>query len=344
MADFIITPNMSLPNPVPTMAPGPAWAQYIQSCFIDIDAHDHSLGKGVQITPNGLNISSDLPFNSNNATVLRSVRFIAQSAPLSLPTDIGALYESGVDLYYNDGAGNQIRITQGGSVTGATGTITGLPSGTASASYAAGTFTFQSATNTPANLDVGNIIIRNDTLNSHGLTLAPPNALAADYEITFPLLPAVKGIVTLNSSGTMNVEPDVPAAPSIITVDTSGNLGTQLQPYSITVGVGGQFTSINTAIAAASTDQTILIANGTYTENVVVNKRLVIDGSGYGTVINGTLEFASGSSDSIMTRFRTTGQITLDSGVTEVTLLEFFTPTVNSITDNGSGNFYQGMG
>jgi hypothetical protein len=34
-------------------------------------------------------------------------------------TELGCLYESGVDLYYNDGSGNVVRLTSGGSVNAA---------------------------------------------------------------------------------------------------------------------------------------------------------------------------------------------------------------------------------
>ena len=165
-----ISPNMGLVIPTIAVDSGLVWEQSVNADLDILDGHNHSSGQGVQINPAGLNINSDLTFNDNNATALRSVRFQSQGAPLSLGTDLGCLYESGVDLYYNDGSGNRVRITQSGSVTGSTGTITGLPSGTASASFAAGTFVFQSATLTSATLDAGSIILRNNTASSHGLT------------------------------------------------------------------------------------------------------------------------------------------------------------------------------
>jgi nitrous oxidase accessory protein NosD len=48
---------------------------------------------------------------------------------------------------------------------------------------------------------------------------------------------------------------------------------------------GCQFTSIQTAINAASEGATITIGSGTYAENVVVNKPLTLQGSGKNTVI-----------------------------------------------------------
>ena len=200
----IISPNMSLPVPVVSQEPGPQWAADINASLSILDGHNHSPGSGVQITPAGLNINTDLPINSNNLTLARSVRFSPQLSPLSLGSDIGCLYESGVDLYYNDGAGNQVRITQSGAVTGATGTITGLPSGTASASYSAGTFTFQSATSTPANLAVGPISIGLNIANSKTVTISSTAGQASNYSLFLPAAaPATNQIMVSDNSGNL---------------------------------------------------------------------------------------------------------------------------------------------
>ena len=205
MANTTISPNMGLPVPTVSVDPGPDWAENINSCLSVIDGHGHNPGSGVPVTPNGLNINIDLPFNSNNATLLRSSRYSPQGAPLSAATDIGCVYVSGVDLYYNDSLGNQVRITQSGAVSGSAGTITGLPSGTASAAYAAGTFTFQSATNTPANMAVGPIAIGRNSAASKTVTLAPNAGQASNYSWTFPAsLPAATDYVTLDSSGNLS--------------------------------------------------------------------------------------------------------------------------------------------
>jgi len=165
----------------------------------------------VPISPSGMSINSDLSFMNNNATILRSSRYFANVSPLALPADIGCVYVAGVDLYFNDVNGNQIRITQTGSVAGSAGTITGLPSGTASAAYNAGssTFIFQSATVTPANIDGGSYILRNLVANSKGLTLNPPNAMAADYSITLPSLPAVTNFMTMTAGGIIGAAANV---------------------------------------------------------------------------------------------------------------------------------------
>lgn len=201
---------MNLPIPVVGQDPGPDWATNIASSLNIVDSHNHTSGQGVQLTPDSLNINTDLPFNGSNATIVRSVRFDPQGSPIAEASDLGCLYEAGVDLYYNDGAGNQVRITQGGSVTGSSGTITGLPSGTASASFAGGTFTWESATNTPAAMAVGPLIIGEATASPNTVTLQSPTSLAANYALTLPA--------------------GLPASTSLLIVDNAGNMGSTTTP------------------------------------------------------------------------------------------------------------------
>lgn len=210
MASTIISPNMALPIPVAGVQTGPDYALNEEACFTLIDGHDHSAGKGVQITPSGLNINSDLTFLSNNAISLRSSRYVSQSVVLSGPSDLLCVYSVGADLYFNDGVGNNVRITQGGAVAGSPGSIANLTS-PASASYVSGskTFVWQSDANTPANMDNASVILRNLVANSFGLTLSPPNAMASDTTIVLPTLPASQKIVTLDNSGNMAAVYDV---------------------------------------------------------------------------------------------------------------------------------------
>lgn len=202
MPNTTTSPNMMLPIPVVGVDAGPDYASNINLCLTTIDGHDHASGSGVQITPAGLSISSDLSFIVNNAINLRSARFTSQSSTLALASDIECIYVAGVDLYYNDGSGNTIRLTQSGSVAGASGSITGLAS-PASATYvsASSTFIWQSGVNIAANLDARNVILRNSTASSKGLTLSPPSSMAADYTVTLPAVPGSQSFVTIDASG-----------------------------------------------------------------------------------------------------------------------------------------------
>ena len=209
MATVFVTPNMNLPSPVPGQEQGPQWSTDNYNCFSQIDSHNHTSGQGVPIPPGGLNINADLPFGNNNATGLRSVRFMAQVSQIPASgSDLLCLSVSSADLYYNDGNGNQIRITQGGSLAGAAGTITGLPSGTASASYASvsGTFVFQQATSTAANVDVGTLILRYPgsypTPSGNYIALQAPTSLSSGFAFTLPAaLPGSSSFMYVSSGG-----------------------------------------------------------------------------------------------------------------------------------------------
>lgn len=198
---------MGLPIPVVGIAPGPEYATDVNASLTLVDQHNHSAGYGVQITPNGLNINIDLPINSNNLTLIRTLRFFPQITTPSNPTDLGVLYETGVDLYFIDGAGNNVRITQSGGIAGSPGSISNLVS-PASASYvlATSTFVWESDVNTPANLDAASILLRNLVANSNALTLSPPSAMGSNYTLVLPSLPPQQNIMTLDAAGNMSAQ------------------------------------------------------------------------------------------------------------------------------------------
>lgn len=240
MTSVTSSPNMNLPVPVVGVETGPQWANDLDACLNIIDIHDHSPGFGVMITPAGININSALTFSNNNATALRSVRFQTQASPLALAADVGCVYESGVDLYYNDANGVQIRITQSGAVAGTPGSIANLVS-PASASYVSAnqTFVWQSAANTPANLDCASILLRNLVASSKALTLSPPAAMAANYTLVLPSLPASQKFMTLDASGNMAAPWAVDASTIVVSantvqVPTGGITSTQLATNSVT--------------------------------------------------------------------------------------------------------------
>jgi microcystin-dependent protein len=210
MAYEINSPNMRLPVPGVGLTSGPQYAIDLNACLAIIDQHNHTPGSGIQITPAGLNINSDLTFNSvNNAVQLRSTRYIPQPSVLTPAADIACVYVAGADLYYNDTNGSKIALTSNGSIAGTAGSISGLPSGTASASFSAGTFTFQSATSTAANLDGRNVILRNSTALSSSLTLQPPNPIPASYSLTLPNLPASAAFMSVDPSGIISAAPSL---------------------------------------------------------------------------------------------------------------------------------------
>lgn len=220
---------MGLTVPIVGQEPGPQYATDINGDMTLIDQHNHTPGLGVPVPSSGISFNADLSANNNRLTYAKSVTFTAQSMPLSgvLP-DLGAIYVSGVDLYYNDENGNQIRITQSGGIAGSPGSISGLTP-PASASYSSGSskFIWQSAVNTSAGMDNGPVTIRQNSASAKGITIQSPNSLAADYSITLLTgLPASTSFLEIDSSGNMT------AASSIIQSQTVRRTSSQ------TAGIG----------------------------------------------------------------------------------------------------------
>jgi len=229
------TPNMNLTLPGVGTEYGPAWATEINGDLSVLDSHNHNPGSGVQITPTGLNINIDLSFAQNNAINLRSSRYVAQSGVLTGASDLNCSYSVGSngELYWNDAVGHRVQITNSGNVNAGAGSITGLPSGTASVAFnsVSQTYVFQSATSTAAILDARSIIIRNGTSGSYGITLQAPT-LSSNYSITLPTLPAsVNSFMTINSAGIITATMPATFYPVTIQKFTSGS-GTYTTPVS----------------------------------------------------------------------------------------------------------------
>lgn len=199
---YTLSPNMFLRIPTVGSDAGPDYANNLNFDLLSIiDTHDHTSGKGVQITPAGLNINTDLNMNSHSLTDAAGILLVAQSVT---PTS-NTIYEAGVDLYFVDGLGNNVRITQSGALAGTPGSISGLVA-PASASYVPGsqTFIFQSNTSIAANIDAASYLFRNISPNStFAITVAPPAALSSNYSLQLPTIPVAESFMSLDTSGIM---------------------------------------------------------------------------------------------------------------------------------------------
>lgn len=279
MANVIQTPNMNLPNPVPSVDPGPDYANNLSTSLNIVDQHNHSSGSGVQINPPGININSDFPFNDNNATLLRTTRYQSQASSLSPSSgiDINCLYVVQGNLYFNDGAGDTpIQITSGGAVNATVGTLTG---GTAQAAFVSNVLVVNSvqSSGTPGNIQAGSILIGNNSTSSNFTTLSAFASLSASYTITLPsAVPGTAGaFLTSDTSGnlsyinvdnsTLNISSDE------IKVKSGGITSTQIASGTITSGniESGTITGQSGGNIAASTIDGTNLANditlpGTY--------------------------------------------------------------------------------
>ena len=103
--------NLTLPTVSSTI--GPQWATELNAAISTIDSHDHSSGKGTQVTTAGININANLSFNNNSVTDLGAGTF---NNLTSFLTDLNTIYVKDGELYFNDAAGSQVKMTSSGSI------------------------------------------------------------------------------------------------------------------------------------------------------------------------------------------------------------------------------------
>jgi microcystin-dependent protein len=108
------TPNMNLSLPTPG-GDTDEWGEILNEALEAIDEHDHSIGKGTAIPAAGLNIDAALTLNSNHVEEVASVRMDRQDAVLATASDVNSVYVVEGDLYFNNGIGTPVQLTDGNS-------------------------------------------------------------------------------------------------------------------------------------------------------------------------------------------------------------------------------------
>jgi len=261
------TSNMGLSQPLPGSS-GPEWANELNDNATLIDEHDHSSGKGVAITPSGININTDFTTNSNKVIDVKSVKFVSQAASL---VDINALdvYIKNGDLFYANGL-TDVQITNGGSVAGANGTITGLAS-PASSSFAGQQFSFFYDAGTYADLRSRDVIL--STNGGGGFTIKLTHTATSSYVISLPPAPPS----TNSQMMTMATSGQVSASTSPTLGNTSSVLTWQGTTNSTAVGNGAVVVA-----GGVSVGQTLRVGNGCRIANglSITNGGLGIDAGG----------------------------------------------------------------
>lgn len=270
------TPNMNLTLPSPSVTPGPDWASQIIAALEAIDAHTHSSGSGVQVSPAGFNVSSAVDFLNQILKGLSLARFTSKSAVLAADgTNKNQLYVVLGELYYQDSAGNNVKLTTAGSVNGSPGNITGMSGTTSAVTYSnvAKSFAFTQDTGIAAKIACGDLIISETVVSANTVTLKSPSSLASSYSLTLPAaLPASTKLVSLTNAGVLGNAIDVDGA----SLEQSGTT-LQVKDGGITrpklVAVGQQVSSVCTAWSnntASYTDVTNLTVTITTTGRPVM--------------------------------------------------------------------------
>lgn len=276
-----ISPNMSLIIPGVGSEQGPTYAFDVNNSLNLIDQHDHSTGKGVQITPAGININDTLNFNGNLATNIAGLLLNNEASANTTLGSISVAPGSGTgigDLYFTDYAGNTIQMTKSGAINVVASSIPGE-------SYNSGTFiwtqTQSSLPTTPANFDIGSITLRpNVAATTFGTTLVPPST--GNFTINLPVpvtegLAGVPNFVTMDQSGQ---QADTYFLDNV-TLNTSGN-AVQVKPGGI--GLTQLNSSVAPAFLAAATtwNSQIFTSSGTFTVPAGVNQLFIVGTGGGG--------------------------------------------------------------
>lgn len=112
---------MNLDLPTVSVTLGPEWASDLNDALVLIDAHDHTSGKGLSITPSAININAALSFNGQSA---EDVGYLNLESQLITSLNPLLVYSVTGDLYWNNGSAVPVQITAGGSVVSAPASLT----------------------------------------------------------------------------------------------------------------------------------------------------------------------------------------------------------------------------
>lgn len=266
------TTNMNLVLPIVGVRAGPDYANDINAAFSLVDSHDHSTGKGVKITPSGLNINAALDYNNNAATSLGYANYKNETATLSSSV-LRSVYVVNGNLYYNNGSGTAVQITNGSSVAGASGTITGL-TGSASASFSTPDFNFYFDSNKfgKANFSEYKLYEHNQASPTKSITLKVASGFESggtSYSLTFPSTIS-SGYLTSNGSGTLSISSADAIGSAMTSTGSNAISAVRTRSTGTSVGAGG--------IAISNSSSTFFTSSTTYVD--VTNLSVTITTSG----------------------------------------------------------------
>jgi len=283
-----------------SQTPGPTWASEINADMTIIDGHDH-IATGVPIVSAALNINDDLSFNSHALLDAIKVSFIdgGGGTPNSVHTASG-------ELYFVDGSGNSVQITDNGTVNvGGTGNIGGIV-GNAGINYVSGPNNFQffdengnSAALDALALTTGTVQIKTVTLDgatgSSFYTLKLPLALPASATsfvtcttsgqlaytsqsggITRPMLVSVGQQVANYTTNSLSAPGNLLLPVTITTTGRPVSVGFITTPsagqsgyISINDSAGANFVNVSIAVNISSASPPVGFVAGNYLRNKV---------------------------------------------------------------------------
>lgn len=109
---------MQMDLPVVSTTLGPTWAAELNAALGVVDEHDHTSGKGKQVPSAGININADLTFAGWAAINLKYSGYVPEGGSLAA-TYTNAIYSVNGDLYWNNGTGQAVKVTDGATINAA---------------------------------------------------------------------------------------------------------------------------------------------------------------------------------------------------------------------------------
>lgn len=186
-----------------------------------------------QVTVAGMDINADLPMQSGATSYglidVHRVSFFDQTSALNAVTYPQSMYAVGSDLYFNDDAGNQVRLVTAGALDlSSVGGITGAGYGTAGVevNWDGTNYRFKDGSGAEdySAIVVDDVLLRDGSGNA--IRLAAPAGMSADYTATLPGA--------------------VPAANSVLVMTTTGVISHSTNPAALTLAADGSFTVTGT--------------------------------------------------------------------------------------------------
>lgn len=212
------TPNMGLTLPTDKGSTD-TWDSILDAVFGLIDAHDHSIGKGVKVPSAGIGINADISWSLAGTPYALSDAKAIDFTPVAVGTVASfaaALFTNSADneLYWRTTGGTNVKLTAGNALNVAafTGGIGGDYSAVgALLSYDDATRRYllqqEGAPRPWAGAATGDIDLYQKAASIvNKVTLKSPSALAASYPVVFPAaLPFGETYVTMDAAGNIKV-------------------------------------------------------------------------------------------------------------------------------------------
>ncbi len=346
------TPYMNLSIPDVGVTIGPLWATMNDAAFEAIDAHDHSSGKGVRVTPAGINVNADLDCGSNNLTSVRSLRLDNQGTALAGVSDVSCFYSLNGDAYWRNASGADIRLTIGGLVNaGAASVVThsqlsvasniAISAGDSYVTYLVNTSSARTITLPAANaVGAGRYYTFIDTSGSsetNAITIARTgtdliNGLGASFTLAIN-----RGVWTFESNGGTNWYVSR-SAPANLTKSTL-TLGTSvLTTSSIVIGGGASLTTTVLTVGTSTLTTSLLtVAGGSTLSGTTLTAATVAATTVGATTAN--LTTANVTTLNVGTNALTATALTIASGTTATVAsgATLALPAGSSFTRGGTG-------